>query len=85
MTGNSIVLVNDSGGSTGTVEMHPIFAQWSGSGLSEWGQHGCADATGIEAIAAQVRDANKETNTSKTTRILPGSFAVEFAVLSIAD
>ena len=83
-TGNSNVLATDSGGSTGKVEMHPAFAQRSGSGCPWFGQHGCADAIGIETIAAQVADADRDASIKARARILCGSPDIPFAVPSIA-
>jgi len=85
-TGSSMLLVTDAGRRTGPVQMHHILLQRLESGWWEsgFGQHGCADSTGVEAIAAQVRDADRNANSSTRAENLLSPFALAFDLLDIA-
>ena len=64
--------------------MHPFIAQWSGDVWPDFGQHGCEGAAGAAPMAAQAREADRNTKISKRTGSVLGLLAIVFAAVAIA-
>jgi hypothetical protein len=84
-TGIPVVSGDDAGSTTGTVQMHRMVLQRSEFGSWElwFGQHGCTGATGICAIAAQVRDAERKATSRKQAENLLNPCGIAFEIPGI--